>query len=224
MTTIAEPRAATGSALSCTPLFWTGSSPHTTIDYRLVTSTSFSERLLSYDLVFDSLPMTLVLLCEEGSAEPVVTDGASEAVETVERVSRILGLTVEEVLRAAQIKKRTFYHWKSKGGSTPRLSSQGQLWSLAQTVEVLDEQLGHALAGWLRRTPPALAALRRHDFETLVQLARPRALEDADLEERARRQSAGYFDEAEGTVTLREPVARVGRTVTRVPRTPRPEG
>jgi hypothetical protein len=103
---------------------------------------------------------------------------------------------VKDVLAAAGVKKRTFQHWKRNPRTRPRLGSQGELWALAQSVEVLLERHGTGLARWIAQEPARRELLRRGLHRDVVRAATTLpAVLDPDVLHREHAMAAGHFDD-----------------------------
>jgi hypothetical protein len=103
--------------------------------------------------------------------EPAVEDelsGQDDAVRAVEALACELGLPVKDVLKAAGIKKSSFYSWKQPDAPRPRVASQGQLWALAQAVEDLAECTGGNVRQWLLARDERRKTLIHGEFDRLV--------------------------------------------------------
>lgn len=173
---------------------------HTVVRYGQISDLTFGVTLLSFDSAFTTSrewARTLVVhVAEPTSAEIDLAAAASSAAETVESLAAHLGLPVKDVLAAAGVKKRTFQHWKRNPRTRPRLGSQGQLWALAQSVEVLLERHGTGLAHWIAQEPARRELLRHGLHRDLVRAATmPTAVLDPEVLHRERTMAAGYFDD-----------------------------
>lgn len=169
MTTMTLPLSSTGGATRAVTMRRGAPETHTAILYESVPSTRVSEQLQSFDLVFEATTVLRMLVAHElTQAETTQIGSASSAVSTVEHLSDLLGIPVRDVLRAARVRKRTFQNWKRNPATRPRLSSHGDLWRLAQSVEVLVDRLGEDLPTWMRQDVERLKMLGRGDFTGLV--------------------------------------------------------
>jgi hypothetical protein len=95
--------------------------------------------------------------------------GAGSAVSVIEELADRLEFPIDRVLAAADIKPRTFYVWRERAESQPRLASQGRLWALKQCIDDLGN-LVEAPSRWLI-DPKRLALLEAGAFDELVQIA-----------------------------------------------------
>ncbi len=86
-------------------------------------------------------------------AQPSPNSPSVGVIRIVEWVVRALDVTDRDVLRAAGIKPRTFYHWKKNPDTAPRLASQAGLWAVAQSVESIVDDLGTGAATWMKADP-----------------------------------------------------------------------
>ncbi len=103
----------------------------------------------------------------EDTGEDDVTD-QDDAVGVVEALAAKLGLPVRDVLKAAGIKRSSFYSWKKPGAPRPRVASQGRLWTLAQTVEDVDETTGGNVRKWLLARDARRLQLVHGEFDRLL--------------------------------------------------------
>lgn len=95
--------------------------------------------------------------------------GQDDPVVTIEGISQRLGVPVRDALKAAGISRSTFYSWKGSNELRPRLSSQGRLWELAQTVDDLDETIpGVGLRPWFLADRRRMNMLRKGSFDALL--------------------------------------------------------
>lgn len=114
--------------------------------------------------------------------------GESDVVGAVRWLATVLGVPDGDVLTAAQIKPRNWHNWQ--GGRQPRLSTQGQLWSLVHTIRSIEDLLGSDLRGWMQRGgEDRRQALRSGAYTTLLNEA---------LREQV---SAGRFDDPRGDMS-----------------------
>lgn len=194
MTTMTLPLPSTGSATRTVATPQGRSETHTAIRYESVASRLVSQHLASFDLVFDTPVLVMVHVDHDVDTDESDSDiGAASAISTVQQLSDQLGLPVENILRAAGIRKRTFHHWKQKPATTPRLSSQGDLWSLAQAVEVLVDRLGENLPMWMLQDRHRLKMFDRRDFTGLVRDAARHQGRLPDMASRERHMTVGTF-------------------------------
>jgi hypothetical protein len=173
---------------------------HTVVRYSQISDSTFGLTLLSFDSAFATPREWAGTLAVHAvgptMAETELAAPASSAAETVESLASHLGVPVKDVLAAAGVKKRTFQHWKRNPRTRPRLGSQGQLWALAQSVEVLVERQGAGLAHWIAQEPARRELLRAGLHRDLVRAATvPTAVRDPGLLHRERTMAAGYFDD-----------------------------
>ena len=96
-----------------------------------------------------------------------IVTAEDDVVGVVERLAEVLGLPSRDVLKAAQIKKSSFYSWK-KSHARPRVASQGCLWALAQVVDELAETVSGPLRAWVLADGRRRAALVAGDFDSLI--------------------------------------------------------
>ena len=121
-----------------------------------------------------------------------------DAVKAVRWVEAVTGLPNTDIVAAAGIKPRTWHHWRSTG-ATPRVGTQGQLWALLHSIEVLVDQLGDDLESWLRAGgPDRREMLRAGEHEELVAQAfreaiRRGAFSDPAAEARQARGGVGFY-------------------------------
>ena len=135
------------------------------------------------------------------------------AVTAVHNLMASLGLTQRDVLKAAGIRKRTFQDWQRNPDRQPRLSSQADLWALAQSIEVISEHVGDC-ERWLKADPERVRKLARGEHRDLVQVAAKVYSDDKPSRLMERLGAVGFFDEGESpTPTPRT----VGRSITVVP-------
>jgi hypothetical protein len=154
--------------------------------------------LLDFEITFSPVsPETIIFtrVIQDG-VHGAFADGRSSVVGTIERLSALLGVPVKDVLAGAKIRKRTFQYWKRNPGTRPRLESQGEVWALAQGIEVLQEHLGKDLANWMAQSPRR-DMLRQGRYDELVQLATTPPGLDEELARRERARYVGFGDAAE---------------------------
>lgn len=121
----------------------------------------------------------------------------AEAVAVVEQIADILGLPVADILEAAGIKKRTYFHWKTNPSTRPRLDSLGELWGLAQSVDILSERLGTDAPRWMKERRSRRRSFRAGAHLELVRELIARDIvdhADPDMAYREMAMSAGFFD------------------------------
>lgn len=101
-------------------------------------------------------------------ADSLSTDGADQtAVDAVDKLVRILGLPIRDVLAAAGVARRTFYSWRGRNVA-PRLDSQGRLWELLQAAVDLQDVIGNDLPQWIAADPKRRRTLRAGNFDSLM--------------------------------------------------------
>lgn len=142
---------------------------------------------------------------EPASAEvpDELTGGAADVIAAVEWLQTTLGVPQRDILKAANIKERTWHHWQKTPAAHPRLSSQGELWSLMQQVQILLEELDEPAASWFRRNTGRRKLLQKGKFEELVdsvleEKVRSYAFDDPITARRRRARAAGpeyYLDD-----------------------------
>lgn len=181
------------------------------IHYGAVEDPFFEDVLIRFDQVF-----------APDVAEPAEAAGAPEsasrtaAVEDVVReLMARLGLSQKDVLSAAGIRKRTFQDWVKNPSRQPRLSSEADLWALAQCVEAIADEIGADLERWLKAEPERIKLLCRGEHRELVRFARRGGADDPALRAAERLEGVGYFDEGEeaGVRVLRAGMAPTRGTV-----------
>jgi len=105
-------------------------------------------------------------------AETRLSEGVPQPVLVVDRLCSDTGLGRDDILKAADIKRRTFYLWQSKDQSSrQRVSSLGRLWELADTVDDLREIVDKPLPQWLGADRERVRLLCRGRFDELLDLA-----------------------------------------------------
>jgi len=98
---------------------------------------------------------------------PVVAAGGAAGV--IQELADRLDFPIDRILTAADIKPRTYYIWKERTGSQPRLASQGRLWALKQCIEDLTN-LVETPSRWLT-DPTRIGLFETGAFDQLVELA-----------------------------------------------------
>jgi len=88
------------------------------------------------------------------------------AVEAVEYIRSILRCTLEEVLVAAGVAPRTYHGWSSDS-RVPRASSQGQIWQIANTLQLMQD-VNPNLTAWFQSSEKAKEIFVRGDLQGLV--------------------------------------------------------
>ena len=99
---------------------------------------------------------------EEAQTVHVVREYPHTAVDAVEFIRDVLGVTQDAVLAAVSIAERTYFGWKSRPGTRPRVSTQGKLWLMVEALHGL-EPLRPSLAAWFQATPEAQRAFAAGD-------------------------------------------------------------
>lgn len=99
------------------------------------------------------------------NVEDVAIDPFFTATDVVADINARTGLPVTATLKAAGIKRRTYYSWVNAPGTAPRLASLGLLDELSQLVEDIEEVLGSAT--WLA-LPPQRKRLEAGDLNGLL--------------------------------------------------------
>lgn len=102
------------------------------------------------------------------------------SVDAVEFIRDALGVSQDAVLQSVGIAERTFFGWKSRPDTRPRVGTQGRLWL---TVEALYGLESHHLnlAAWFHATPEAQDAFYNGDvgkFQLLELRSAPRPAAD----------------------------------------------
>lgn len=209
MTTLAVPAPSATGRSAVRNLGASGqSSGHTVVVYGRVDDPVMGRALLDFDLAFSAATFIVSRPDPAPRVEDPVAPGiealdepSSSAVRAIERISALLGLPVKDVLAAAKVRKRTYHYWKSHPGTRPRLDSTGDLWALAQSIELLEERLGADLAAWMAHSRQR-ELFRRGDHDRLVQLATsPRRLDEEMLRHESW-SAAGYGEPGETPVRV----------------------
>jgi hypothetical protein len=92
--------------------------------------------------------------------------------EAITYIQDTLGLGLRQVLKAADVRPRTYHSWHENPGRRPRLASVGRLWRLHQLTEDLLETLGSAkVQRWFVEDEASLAALLRGQFDEVAAAA-----------------------------------------------------
>lgn len=137
--------------------------------------------------VLEAIPVHAHVLVERGRTFELVSrlaggvspeaqelvDGFDDAASVVDDLASRLGLPVRDVLVAADVSRSTFYSWKSPDAPRPRVSSQGRLWALAQTVEDLEQLVPGSLRQWLLSDRSRRVLLMSGEFDALVATGTP---------------------------------------------------
>ncbi|MGW0117716.1 hypothetical protein [Streptomyces sp. NPDC003327] len=134
------------------------------------------------------------------------------AVSAVNELAQILGLPVRDILAGAGIARRTFYSWRGSNVS-PRLASQGRLWSMLQAGTDLHDVLGPDLQRWIAADSDRRQSIVSGNLDALM---------GEVLEEKARRgefstrplaaawmEAAGPEGDADPVTPSRRPAGRV---------------
>jgi hypothetical protein len=137
-----------------------------------------------------------------------VAEETDDAVAVIAQLVDRLGVPFRDVIAAAGIKKSTFYSWKLPHSPRPRLSSQGQLWALVQTVDDLDETLGGGIRRWLRMDAHRRTLLKAGNFGGLLALVTADRPRPASAEYVAAYAVGGDRDASAPELTPRAPVRR----------------
>lgn len=80
----------------------------------------------------------------------------ADIIAAVNTVTHALGVAERDVLAAAGIRDRTYYHWKRNPSTTPRSGSQANLWGVVSSVAGIVAQLDDLTPRWLRADPDRL--------------------------------------------------------------------
>lgn len=87
--------------------------------------------------------------------------GRLNPLEAIQWSMSTLGVPAADILVASNIKRRTYQLWQQKPDTDARLSSQGDLWGLMQTIEMLRDQVGaDDLPRWIAAEPHRRERLR----------------------------------------------------------------
>lgn len=162
------------------------------IHYDAVADPFFESVLVRFDQAFAGASEPA-----ETANPPGIASRAAAAVDVVRELMERLGLSQKDVISAAGIRKRTFQDWVKNPSRQPRLSSQADLWALAQSVEAMADELGADLERWLKAEPERINLLCRGEHRELVRLARRGGSDDPSLRAAERLEGVGYFDEGE---------------------------
>ncbi len=165
----------------------------TYIHYSAVADPFFEDVLVRFDQTF----APDVADPAEAASPPGIASRTAAAVDVVRELMARLGLSQKDVLDAAGIRKRTFQDWVRNPSRQPRLSSEADLWALAQSVEAMADEFGADLERWLKAEPERIKLLRRGEHRELVRLARRGGPDDPALRAAERLGGVGYFDEGE---------------------------
>jgi hypothetical protein len=142
---------------------------------RLLTQSSLggtSEVRFNVDQFIDGTATVLTV----SALEPALVT----AYEAVRYVEATLGVPVQDVTKACEISRRTFYSWKKLQSGQPRLASVGRLWALVQTVEDLVDTLGGRVARWMREDPRRRELLTSGKFDELTAILTTERLRNHD--------------------------------------------
>lgn len=194
MTTLTLPAQSTGSSTRAVAMPHGGTEVHTVIRYASVASPTIGQHLLWFDLSFDAPDferLFILVHAEETDLEPA--SPSTSALSTVELLVARMGVPEKDVLQAAGISRRTFQNWRRNPDTRPRLDSQGDLWGLAQAVEVLYERLGDVLPAWILQDRSRHRLLLRGEFAALVREATRPTERLPEMLHRERHLSAGDF-------------------------------
>lgn len=86
----------------------------------------------------------------------------------IQELEETLGLPIQRILAAADIKPRTYYSWKETPSTEPRVGSLGRLWSLIQFKNELVDLVEPST--WLI-DPQRLELFERGQFDEILNLA-----------------------------------------------------
>lgn len=86
----------------------------------------------------------------------------------IHELEETLGLPIQRILAAADIKSRTYYSWKEAPSTEPRVGSLGRLWSLIQFKNELIDLVEPFT--WLK-DPQRLELFERGQFDEILNLA-----------------------------------------------------
>ena len=95
----------------------------------------------------------------------------ADVITAVNTVTHALGVAERDVLAAAGIRDRTFYHWKRNPWITPRPGSQANLWAVVSSVAGIRAQLDDLAPRWLRADPDRLKLFLSGQHARLALLA-----------------------------------------------------
>lgn len=84
---------------------------------------------------------------------PVAASPVDELISAVAWIGSALDMTERDVLSAAKISERTYYHWKSSRQTTPRRGSQADIWALVRSAQSIVDSLADAAPHWLKADP-----------------------------------------------------------------------
>jgi hypothetical protein len=87
------------------------------------------------------------------TAASVASSPVADLISAVGWIGSALDMTERDVLSAAKISERTFYHWKSSRQTTPRRGSQADIWALVRSVQSIVDSLADAAPHWLKADP-----------------------------------------------------------------------
>jgi hypothetical protein len=115
-------------------------------------------------------PQTIEWISSSNLVERILQDVGKDvsesAVEVVSRLERELRLPLRTILRAAGIKRRTFYSWRDNPIVAPRTSSLGRLWALVQCIDDLYLEQDDVWK-WIA-APSRIALLQNGRFDELI--------------------------------------------------------
>lgn len=198
MTATALLERSTGDDLRAEDVFMPSTEGHTRVVYGRVDDLTLEATLLTWDRRFEwtdrLYPQASAMTSGAGSivasSSRPLGNAERSAVEVVEQLAAALGLPTRDILEAAGIRRRTFYYWKRRPLVRRRLSSVGNLWSMAQAVDAFKVELGSHLVDWIAGSPERREKFQRGEFDVLRrELATQRALATPDLDLRRREEA-----------------------------------
>lgn len=130
---------------------------------------SAGRRSVSYDLILRG-PWD-----RSGAFEDAVTSGIDRPATTVRRLADFFGLPLGDILKATGISKSSFHSWDKPHQPRPRVSSQGDLWALAQLADDLSEAVEGPVREWMRADSRRRRLLTGGRFDELLLAAHRRA-------------------------------------------------
>ena len=142
------------------------------------------------------------------------TGAIADAVTVIDELVRHLDLPLRDVVRAAGIKRSSYYSWKDLPKRRPRLDSLGQLWEMTQCVEDLIEIVPQPTSRWLMTDKRRIATLMSGRFDDLLEMAQPFASRVTSAPPFAANFAVGGDNESPKGVIESESLARKGRAVT----------